>query len=76
MLNLTQSEILTGRGSYAVILLVLPLESLTIAKFNGVSVYCFVVALFQLCTYTTFEYLVHILLHVDSLHEHYNSLEI
>ena len=67
---------LTGWGSYAVILLVLPLESLTIAKFNGVSVHCFVVAFFQICTYTTFEYLVHILLHVDSLHKHYNFTEI
>ena len=37
---------------------------------------CFVVALFQLCTYTTFEYLVCILLHVDSLHKHYNFTEI
>ena len=35
-----------GRGSYAVILLVSSLGSLTIAKFNGVSVRCFVVALF------------------------------
>ena len=76
VLNLKQSEILTGQGSYAVILLVLPLESLTIAKFNSVSVYCFVVALFQLCMYTAFEYLVHILLHMDSLHEHYNFTEI
>ena len=58
MLNCKQSEILTGRGSYAVILLVSPLESLTIAKFNSVSVHCFVVrSFFLLCTYTTFEYL-------------------
>ena len=49
MLDHKQSELGTGRGSYAVILLVLPLGSLTIAKFNGVSVHCFVVALFQLC---------------------------
>ena len=37
----------TGRGSYTIILLVLPLGSLTIAKFNGMSVHCFVVALFS-----------------------------
>lgn len=41
----------TGQGSYAVILLVPLLGSLTIAKFNSMSVHCFVVALFQLCTY-------------------------
>ena len=46
MLDHKQSELGTGRGSYTVILLVLPLGSLTIAKFNGVSVYCFVVDLF------------------------------
>ena len=45
------------------------LGSLTIAKFNGVSVHCF---FFQLCTYTTFEYLVCILLYVDNLHKCYN----
>ena len=66
----------TGWGSYAVILLVSPLVSLTIAKFNGVSVHCFVVAHFQLCTYTTFEYLVHILLHVDNLRKCCNFMEI
>ena len=66
----------TGGGSYAVILLVSSLGSLTIAKFNGVSVHCFVVALFQLCTYTTFEYLVRILLHVDSLRKCNNFTEI
>ena len=72
VLNHKLSEILTGRGSYTVILLVAPLGSLTIAKFNGVSVHCFVVALFQLCTYTTFEYL---LLHVDCLSKRYNFTE-
>lgn len=64
----------------SVILLVPLLGSLTIAKFNGVSVHCFVVALFQLCTYmyTTFEYIVRILLHLDSLHvrKRYNFTEI
>ena len=64
MLSRKQSEILTKWGSYAVILLVSPLGSLTIAKFNGVRVHRFVVAVFQLCTYTTFENLVCILLHV------------
>ena len=49
MLYSKQSEILTGRRSYAVILLVSALGSLTIAKFNSVSVHCFVViAIFQL----------------------------
>ena len=47
MLDRKQSELGTGRGSYAVILLVSPLGSLTIAKFKGVSVHCFVVALFS-----------------------------
>ena len=42
-----QSELGKGRVSYAVILLVLPLGSLKIAKFNVVSVHCFVVALFS-----------------------------
>ena len=37
----------TGRGSYAVILLVLPFGSCMIAKFNGMIVHCFVVALFS-----------------------------
>ena len=65
MLNRKQSEILTGQGSYAVILLVLLLGSLKIAKFSGVSVHCnFSSFFFQLCTYTTFEYLVRILFHV------------
>ena len=35
-----------GGGSYIVILLVLPLGLLTIAKFNGLSMHCFVVAHF------------------------------
>ena len=43
MLDRKQSDLCTGRGSYAVILLVSPLGSLTIAKFNGMSVHCFVV---------------------------------
>ena len=45
MLDRKQSKLGTGWGSYTVILLVLPLGSLTIVKFNGVSVHCFVVAL-------------------------------
>ena len=47
MLDRKQSELGTGQGSYVVILLVSPLGSLTIAKFNGVSLHCFVVALFS-----------------------------
>ena len=46
VLDHKQSELGTGWGSYTVILLVLPLGSLMIAKFNGVSVHCFLVALF------------------------------
>ena len=76
MLARKQSEILTGQRSYAVILLVSPLGSLTIAEFNGVSVHCFVAALFRLCTYATSEYLARILLHVDSLRKRYNFTEI
>ena len=64
VLNRKQSEILTGQGNYAVILLVLLLGSLKIAKFRGVSVHCNFSNFFQLCTYTTFEYLVRILFHV------------
>ena len=64
MLNRKQSEILTGQGSYAVILLVLLLGSLKIAKFSGVSVHFNFSSFLQLCTYTTFEYLVRILFHV------------
>ena len=47
MLDRKQSELGTAGGSYAVILLLLPLVSLTIAKFNGLSVYCSVVAHFS-----------------------------
>ena len=42
-----KSELGRGPGSYAVILLVSPLGSVTIAYFNRVSVHCFVVALFS-----------------------------
>ena len=55
---------ITGQGSYAVILLVLLLGSLKIAKFSGVSAHSNFSSFFQLCTYTTFEYLVRILFHV------------
>ena len=72
-----QCQLGTGRGSYAVILLVLPLGSLTIAKYNGLSVLCFVVAYFSaLYMCTTFEYLVRILLHVDNLRKRYYFTEI
>ena len=51
MLDSKQSELGTGQGSYAVILLVSPLVSLTIAKFNGLSERClFFVALFSAFT--------------------------
>ena len=47
MLDRKQSELGAGWGSYAVILLVSSLGSLTIAKFNGLNVHCFVVAHFS-----------------------------
>ena len=47
MLDRKQSELGTGLGSYAVILLVSLLVSLMIAKFNGSSVHCSVVANFS-----------------------------
>ena len=65
-----QSELGTGQGSCAVILLVSPLLSLTIAKFNSVHPF------FQLCTHTAFKYLVRILLHVGNLRKDYNFTEI
>ena len=40
MLDRKQSELGAGWGSYAVILLVSSLGSLTIAKFNGLNVHC------------------------------------
>ena len=46
MLDRKQSESGIGWGSYAIVLLVLPLESLGIAKFIDLSECCFVVALF------------------------------
>ena len=68
MLDCKQSELGTGWGSYAVVLLVSPL---TIAKCNGLSERCFVVALFQLCMYTTFKYLARIFFQVDKLRKCY-----
>ena len=53
VLDRKQTDLGRGRGSCAIILLVSPFGSPTIAKFNGVRVHCFAVALFQLCTYTT-----------------------
>ena len=43
-LTVNQASWVQGGGSYAVILLVSPLVSLMIAKFNGLSVHCSVVA--------------------------------
>ena len=76
VLDLEQSELGAGWGSYAVILLVSSLGSVTIAKFNGLNVHCLLWLIFKLCTYATFEYLVRILLHVDNLRKHYNFTEI
>ena len=76
MLDCKQSELGTGRGRYAIILLVPLLGSLTIAKFYGVSVYCFVAAHFSALYVYYLRYLVLILLHVDKLHKRYNFVEI
>ena len=46
-LTVNKASWVQGGGSYAVILLVLPLGSLTIAKFNSMSELCFVVVLFS-----------------------------
>ena len=48
-----QSELDTGHGSYAIVLVVAPLVSLTIAKFISLSEHCFVAAI----VYTVFKYL-------------------
>ena len=45
-LTVNKASWVEGGVSYAVIFLVPPLGSLTIGKFNGVSVHCFVVALY------------------------------
>ena len=59
MLDRKQAELGTGRGNYAVILLVSPLGSLTIAKFNGLNVHCFVVAHFSaLYVYYFYPYII------------------
>ena len=71
-LTVNKASWVQGGGSYTVMLLVSPLGSLTIANFYGLSVHYFVVAYFQLCMYTTFEYLVRILLHMDNLRKCYN----
>ena len=71
-----QSKLGTERDSYTVTLLILPLVLLTIAKFNGLSECCFVVALFTALYVYCFEYLVHILLQVEHLHKCYNFMEI
>ena len=47
VLDRKQDELGAGWGSYAVILLVSSLGSLTITKFNGLNVHCFVVAHFS-----------------------------
>ena len=47
-LTVNKASWVQGRGSYAIILLVSPLGSLTIANLFGLSVHCFVIAHFQL----------------------------
>ena len=76
VLDHKQSELGTGLSSYAVVLLVLPLVSLTIATFNSLSEHYFVIAyLLALYIYYLYEYLVRILFHVDKLGGHYNFSE-
>ena len=74
MVDCKQSELGTDGGSYAVILLVSPLGSLTIAIFYSSSVHCFVVAHFFLLL--NIYHIVHILLHVDNLRKRYNFTEV
>ena len=47
VLDRKQDELGAGWGSYTVILLVSSLGSLTITKFNGLNVHCFLVAHFS-----------------------------
>ena len=76
VLDYKQSELGTGLSSYTVVLLVLPLVSLTIAKFTTVSEHYFVIAyLLVLYIYYLHEYLVRILFHVDKLGGYYNFSE-
>ena len=76
VLDYKQSELGTGLSSYTVVLLVLPLVSLTIAKFTTVSEHYFVIAyLLALYIYYLYEYLVCILFHLDKLGGHYNFSE-
>ena len=72
VLSHKQSEILTGQGSYAIVLLVSPLGSLTIAKCNGVSVYCSVVAHFSALYVYYYRKSCPYIIARDSLHKRYN----
>ena len=66
----------TGQGSHTVVLVILPFPvSLTIAKFLGLSEQWFVAAFFSACTHTTFEYLVHLLFHMEKLCEHFMEIQ-
>ena len=55
------------QGSYPVVLLVLLLVSLTIYRPEW-ALFCCSFFFLQLCTYTTFKYLVRTLFHMDKLH--------
>ena len=76
MLNRKQSEILTGQGSYAVILLVLLLGSLKIAKFSGVSVHCNFSSFFSALYVYYFRISCPYIISRDSLRKRYNFAEI
>ena len=76
MLNRKQSEILTGQGSYAVILLVLLLGSLKIAKFSGVSVHCNISSFFSALYVYYFRISCPYIISRDSLRKRYNFAEI
>ena len=49
VLHHKQSELGTGRGSYAFVVLVSPLVSVSIAKLTSLSEHCFVMALYFSC---------------------------
>ena len=67
-LTVNKASWVQGGGSYVIIL--------SLGSLRLLSVHCFVVAHFQLCMYTTFEYIVRILLRMDNLRTRYNFIKI
>ena len=76
MLDRKQDELGAGWGSYAVILLVSLLGSLTITKFNGLNVYCFLVAHFSALYVYYFRISCPYIIARDNLRKRYNFTEI